>query len=121
MAVLNLLTIFALVTPPIFLAYIWWTRSRAPHIPTSKWRTIFFLSGLCAGTANFLLFWSWVLWLNTHRSPTVWKVYDKVSDVGLYLLLYAVIASIAGKGKPRILLAISAILAILPWIPMGVL
>jgi len=102
----------------IFERHSWF---HSPRIQLPKWRMILFFSGLCAGTTNFVLWWGWVVWLRFHYNPASWKVRDRVSDLGLYLLLYAVLAAIGGKGRYRLLLGISGVLALLPWIPMGVL
>ena len=117
----NLLYLFAFGTPPILLGFTWWGWFHSPRIQPPKWRMILFFSGLCAGTANFVLWWGWVVWLRFHYNPASWKVRDRVSDLGLYLLLYAVLAAIGGKGRYRLLLGISGALALLPWIPIGVL
>ena len=117
----NLLYLIAIGAPPILLGFTWWDWFYRPRIQGPKWRIILFFSGLCAGTANFVLWWAWVVWLRFHYNPASWKVRDWVSDVGLYLLLYAVLAAIGGKGRYRLLLGISGVLALLPWIPLGVL
>jgi|SRR6266481_798038 len=121
MSPLDLLYLIAFGTPPVLLGFTWWGWFHSPRIQQPKWRMILFFSGLCAGTANFVLWWGWVVWLGFHYNPASWKVRDRVSDLGLYLLLYAVLASIGGKGRYRFLLGISGVLALLPWIPIGVL
>src|ERR1700722_19034962 len=119
---LDVILLIALGFPPISVAYIWWTWVRTPPSNLPKWRKVFFLSGLCAGTANLVVWWSWVIWLAFHRgNPGIWKVWDKVSDLGLCLILFSIFASLVGKGRNRFLLAVSGVLAILPWIPVGVL
>jgi hypothetical protein len=92
-----------------------------PGIKPPKWSAILFVTGLCAATANFLLWWTWVVWLQLHYDAESWKVRDWVSDLGLWLLLFALIAALAGRGKHRVLLGVSSVLAMLPWIPGGVL
>ena len=63
-----------------------------------------------------------MIWLAFHRgTPNTWKVWDKMSDLGLCLILVSIFASLVGKGRNRVLLAVAGILAILPWIPVGVL
>ena len=121
MSELDLLYLIALGTPPILLGFTWWGWFQSPRIQPPKWPMILFFSGLCAATANFVLLWAWVFWLRFHYDPASWKVRDRVSDLGLCLLLYAVVAAIGGKGRYRLLLGISSVLALLPWIPIGVL
>jgi hypothetical protein len=118
---LNLLYLIALGVPPILLGCTWWGWFRSPRIQSPKWPMILFSSGLCAATANFVLWWAWVVWLRSHYDPASWIVRDKVSDLGQCLLLYAVLAAIGGEGRYRLLLGISSVLALLPWIPIGVL
>jgi hypothetical protein len=118
---LNLLYLLAMTVPPILLGIVWWRWFRCRVTQPPKWRSIFFFSGICSATVNFVLWWAWVVWLRLHHNPESWKVHDWVSDVGLYLLFYAILAAIVGKGRHRLLLAISSVLALLPWIPVGVL
>ena len=118
---LNLLYLIAFGTPPILLGFTWWGWFHSPRIQPTKWRKLFFFSGLCAATANFALWWAWVVWLRFHYDPASWKVRDVVSDFGLLMLLYAILAAIAGEGRYRLLLGISGVMALLPWIPIGVL
>ena len=118
---LDLLYLIALGTPPILLGFTWWGWFQSPRIQPPKWPMILFFSGLCAATANFVLLWAWIVWLRFHYDPASWKVRERVSDLGLCLLLYAVVAAIGGKGRYRLLLGISSVLALLPWIPIGVL
>jgi hypothetical protein len=101
MSPLDLLYLIPFGTPPILLGFTWWGWFHSPHIQPPKWRMILFFSGLCAGTANFLLWWGWVVWLRFHYNPASWKFRDRVSDLGLY----------------RLLLGISGVLALLPWFP----
>jgi hypothetical protein len=117
----NLLYLIATGTPPILLGLIWWGWFHSPHVEAPKWRRVLFFSGLCAGTANVLLFWIWAVWLRLHYNPSSWKFYGTVSDAGLFLLFYAVLAAIGGKGRYRLLLGVSGVLALLPWVPIGVL
>jgi hypothetical protein len=116
-----LLYLIAFGTPPILLGFTWWGWFRSPRSQAPKSQATFFFTGLCAATANLLLWWAWVVWLRLHYNPESWKVRDRVSDVGLCLLFYAVLATIGGAGKYRNLLFISCLLAFLPWIPIGVL
>jgi hypothetical protein len=118
----DVILLIALGFPPIAIAYIWWTSLRTSPNNLPRWRRIIFLSGLCGGTANLVVWWTWVIWLAFHRgTPNTWKVWDKMSDLGLCLILVSIFASLVGKGRNRILLAVAGILAILPWIPVGVL
>jgi hypothetical protein len=118
---LNLLYLLAMVGPPILLGFVWWGWFRRSPVQTANWRTTLFFSSLCAGTANLLLWWASVVWLRFHYNPASWEVWDRVSDVGLCLLVFAILASIVGMGKYRLLLGVSGVLALLPWIPIGVL
>ena len=121
MSPLDLLYLIAFGTPPILLGFTWWGWFRGPRSQAPKLQKTFFFSGLCAATVNLLLWWAWVVWLRFHYNPESWKVRDRVSDVGLCLLLYAVLAAAGGEGKYRHLLLTSCLLAFLPWIPIGVL
>jgi hypothetical protein len=103
------------------LGITWWGWFQRPRVETPKWPRRLFFTGLCASTANCVLFWGWVVWLKFHYNPESWRVRDTVSNIGLCLLLYAIIAAAAGYGRHRPLLGISSVLALLPWIPLGVL
>lgn len=121
MIVLNLFYIAALAAPPVLLGVAWWDWFRSSRVESAKWSGILFATGLCAASANFALWWGWVVWLRFHYSAESWKVRDWVSDLGFWLLLCALIAALAGRGRHRLLLAVSSVLAMLPWIPLGVL
>ena len=118
---LSSLFFIAMAAPPIMLGLSWWGWFRDPRFRCSKWRALIFLSGLCAGTLNVAVWWAWVVWLQLHYTPDSWKVRDVVSDVGLWLLLFSIVTAMAGRGIYRLLLAISGVLAMLPWIPIGIL
>ena len=117
----NSLYLIAIAAPPILLGFTWWKWFSGPRIQIPEWRRMLFVSGLCAGTLNVVLFWAWVVWLHFHYNPASWRVQDIVGDAGLYLLLYSIIAATAGKGRYRLMLGISNVLSLLPWIPHGVL
>ncbi|MGA7175748.1 MAG: hypothetical protein WBX13_08515 [Candidatus Acidiferrales bacterium] len=118
MLLINLFYLVGLAVPPVLLGFCWWGWLRQPF--PQRQANVFF-SGLCAGTANFVLWWAWVIWLQFHNNPDSWRVRDITSDLALCLLLYSIVAAIAGKGRYRLLLGISGFLAILPWIPLAVL
>jgi len=110
-----------MIVPPALLAFCWWGHFHGSRIQSPKWRGAAFVSGLAAGTANFLLWWAWVIWLRLHYTPSARIVQDAVSNVGIFLLFYSIITAILGNGKHRVLLGISSVLAIIPWIPVGIL
>ena len=117
----NFLYLSVIVLVPILLGIIWFSWIRTSDLQLATWRRVLFFSGLCAATANFVLLWAWAFWLHFHYQTSSWRVQDRVSDVGLCLLFYTIATAIAGKGRNRVLLSISGLLAILSWIPIGVL
>ena len=117
----NLFYLAGMVGSPVLLGLSWWGWHRDPRIQSPKWRSALLLSGLCAATGNLIVWWAWVAWLRFHYNPASWRTRDIASDIGLALLLYSVAAAIIGKGRCRILLGISGTLALIPWIPLGVL
>ena len=117
----NSLYVIAVVGAPIFLGFTWWGWLQNFHRDLPKWRAILFSSGLCAGTANLVLWWAWVIWLRLHYNATSWGTRDVVSDLGFILLTYSLCTAIVGTGRYRILLGLSSVLAVLPWLPAGVL
>jgi hypothetical protein len=119
MFLFNMMYLSALGAPPFLLGLTWWRWLHTPRFQPPKWRTIAFFSGLFAGTCNLALWWICVVWLKFHSNPSSWRFRDTLIDVGIYLLLYSIVAAIAGKGRYRLLLGISGVLAILPWILMG--
>ena len=121
-SLLNVIQVIALVFTPIAATYVWWTSLRTPLSDLAQWRKVIFFSALSAVTGNLVVFWSWVIYLASHRSQTdTWKVWDKMSDLGLCLILFGILASFFGKGRNRALLATAGVLSILSWIPVGVL
>ena len=115
-----LLKPIGLVVPVALLGVMWWSwpRNRSVHVP--KWRATLFFSGLCAGTGNFLVLGIWMIWLHYHYAPSSYRAQDIFANVGISLLLYSVIAALGGRGKYRLMLAISGILSIIVWLPVGV-
>jgi hypothetical protein len=62
-----------------------------------------------------------MVWLRYHFTPSSYRAHDAFGNVGMSLLGYSVIvAAIAGQGKYRLMLAISSILALILWLPVGV-
>lgn len=121
MLFISAIYMIAIIASPLVLAMSWWGWFHNPRIRSPRLRTGLYLSGLCAGTANFVIWWLWVAWLKVHYTPAAMKTRDLVSDAGLLLLLYSIIAVVAGKGRYRPLLVLGGILALVPWIPLGVL
>jgi hypothetical protein len=121
MSVLGTFYLLALVSLPVALAAGWWVSLRSPSFHAPKWRSLAYSSGLCAATANLVLFWGFVVWLQFHYTPEGYRVRDTASSVGLFLLLYSSLSLIIGKGPYRWFVGAACILAMLPWIPLGVL
>ena len=121
MALLNAVYFLAFGSLPITLSMSWWAWLRGPRLNAPKWRSDLYLSGICAATLNFILFWAFVLWLQFHYATDAYKVQDSASDVGLILLLYSLVAVSIGKGRYRLFVGIACLLAMVPWIPVGVL
>jgi hypothetical protein len=110
-----------LVGSPLTLAIAWWGWFRTPGATIPKSRVYALFAGLLAATCNLVFFWSWVAWLQHHRASEVWRIQDRVSDIGIGLLVFSLLATIGGQGRYRAVLAVSIILAFVPWIPIGVL
>jgi len=121
MLLLRTLYWLAFASLPVSLAFGWWAWMRRPRLSAPKWRTVLYFSGLCAGTLNFALFWAFVVWLQFHYTTEAYKVRDPASNVGLLLLLYSLLAVCIGKGRYRFFVGTACILAMIPWIPVGVL
>lgn len=121
MALLNSLYFIAMAAPPIMLGLVWWGWFRDPQLRCSKWRALIFFSGLCVATLNVAVWWAWVVWLQLHYTPDSWKVRDVVGNFAFWLLVFSIFSAIAGRGRHRVLLMISGILAALPWIPIAIL
>ena len=118
---LSTLYLLAFVSLPLALGAGWWVSLRSPRFHTPKWRSLVYSSGLCAATANLILFWGFVVWLQFHFTDQAYRVRDPASNVGLFLLLYSSLALCIGKGPYRWFIGAACILAVLPWIPLGVL
>ncbi len=116
MSVLGTLYFLAFASLPVALAAGWWVSLRSPRFQAPKWRSLAYSSGLCAATANFILFWGFVVWLQFHYTAEAYRVRDPASTVGLSLLLYSSLALSIGKGPYRWLIGVACILAMLPYI-----
>jgi hypothetical protein len=121
MDLLSALYFLAFGSLPITLGLSWWAWIRGSRVNASKWRSALYFSGLCAATVNFMLFWAFVVWLQFHYTTEAYKVRDPASNVGLILLLYSLVAVSIGKGRYRFFVGTACILAMIPWIPIGVL
>ncbi len=117
---LSSLYIVGLAGPPVSLGFAWWAGpiELDSNIPNgARW---FFLSGLLEHF-QFRVVMGLVSGSRFHFTTESWRVRDPVSNVGIWLLFYSIVAAIAGKGRYRVLIALSGVFAILPWIPVGVL
>jgi len=114
----NCLYLIGMSVPAVLIAFCWWNWLRGQR---PKSHQALFLWGLCAATLNCALWWGWVIWLKFHYTPSSWVVRDFVSAIGIGLLVVSLIAAIKSGGKNAVLLGSSAVIALLPWIPLGVL
>jgi hypothetical protein len=122
MLLLGVFYLLALVSLPVSLGVGWWAWLRGPRLLMPKWRSVAYSSGLCAGTANFILYWAFVAWLQFHYTDQAhkYKVEYAATAVGLFLLLYSCLAVSISKGPHRLLVGAACILAMLPWIPLPI-
>ena len=117
---LNSLYLFALGGLPTILGLSWWAWLRSPRSSAPQWRSILYFTGLCAATVNFILYWAFVVWLQFHYTDQAYKVRDPVANLGLILLLYSLAAVSIGKGPYRFFAGVACVLAMIPWVPLGV-
>lgn len=108
---------------PICLGIAWWLWAGHHRATPKTWRsTALFLGMLCA-SANACAYFIWQplahQFLMSHTPQ--WRIFDLSGDVGIGLILGALIGALAGIGKPRLPLTICAVLGFLLWLPIGVL
>jgi len=110
------------VGAPVSLGLAWWSWARVPNRPNSNWRAHIFLAGLTAGSANVVMFYSWLIYrLCAGPRPEVWKLKDTCGDAGIYLALLAMAAATFGHGKGRVALLSCAVVGFVLWSNIGVL
>jgi hypothetical protein len=107
---------------PVSLGLAWWSWVRVPNRPAPNWRGRVLLAGFVAGSANVVMFYSWVIYrLCAGPRPEVWKLKDTCGDAGIYLALVAMATATFGHGKGRVALLSCAVLGFLMWSNIGVL
>ena len=68
------------------------------------------------------MFFGWLVAREmTKVTPLIWKIKDTAGNIGVYLIILALIGAILGKGKSRAPTAACAVLGLLLWVPVGVL
>ena len=106
--------------PPIVVGIAWWVWLRRNLAASPKWRAVAIPMGLLADGTNVLMFYTWVVYRAVAGSaPRVWEVKDMATIVAGYLVIAALVGATVGKGAARIWLTFSALMGILPWIPLG--
>lgn len=112
----------SLIGTPVSAGLAWWLWSLRDRSSAHSWRTGLLISGLLAGSTNAFLFYSWFSCRLLAGSTTqVWTLKETCGDIGLWLVLLALIGAIGGKGGARIPIAICALLGLMNWIPVAIL
>ena len=107
---------------PIVAGIAWWRWLRGERMAPRSWRATALLSALAAGSANALLFYSWLVYqLIAGGSERAWRVQSILGDVAVYLVLAGLLGGIVGKGRGRILTLLLAIMGFLLWVPIAIL
>jgi hypothetical protein len=112
-----------LFATPVVVGLGWWTWSRTGDVERTRWRATALFVAALAATANAGLFYLWVAYrLLAGPTQKVWAVQDFLADnIALYLVLVALLGTLAGTGRGRILIALSALMGFMLWVPVPML
>ena len=104
----------------VLIAWLVWFPGRRSVWETSRTMTLF--AGLIATSINALLLYSWIAFrLIAGESPSVWEMRTDAGNFGTPLIYISLASAIAGKGRARLPVAISALIGFLFWIPIVIL
>jgi hypothetical protein len=87
-----------------------------------QWRTMALLFALLAVSVVSVVSYGLIGYRMIYgSSPGVETIKDNYADSATYLLLLSFVSAMAGTGKARILVMVSAVMGIVPWINFGFL
>lgn len=117
------LILVALFSVPILTMFAWVSRSKAGWT-ASNWRSVMFLVGLVAVSADAIIYYAWLAYrIIGGSSDLVWKIKDVLADnMTIYLALGALAFAILGKAttRARLCVAASAALQVVLWSNVGI-
>ncbi len=115
---MNAIVLSLLVAPHILLGFAWilWVRS-SKKAQSPRWRTTLLFFGMVSCSLNIAIFWSYVIWLRFQQMGlSWWKGLDVFEDLCSFLIVFALLAAVFGKGRERLLLFFSAVTGYLIWL-----
>jgi hypothetical protein len=87
-----------------------------------KWRGMVLFLGLLAASLSAFTYCAWLAYrVAAGDSPLVWRMKHSGGNVGTGLFLFALVASVVGRGPWRESLGAGAILGVLLWAEFGIL
>jgi len=111
----------SVIGTPILMGFAWWLQLRQQ--PTNqRWRARALLLGLLAASVNTSMYFIWLVGRVLSRgAPVIWRLKDICGDIGIFLVVAALLGAIAGKGASRIPLALCTLTGFFLWVPVGIL
>ena len=107
-----------IATPHIALgvAWVFWGRSPA-KFENPKWQSRLVFAGLLACSLNIVVFWTYVNWMRFQQNNSSWwKGRDNFEVVSDFLVVFAAMAAIFGKGRARLPLLVAAGMGWFIWV-----
>jgi len=107
-----------IVIPHIALGVAWVFWGRSPgKFEHPWWQTSLLFAGLLACSLNIIVFWASVNWLRLRQNDlSWWKGRDNFEAVSDFLIVFALVAAICGKGRARLPLLVAAVLGWFIWV-----
>ena len=115
---MDAIALVLIVTPHIALGVAWVFWGRSPvKFKHPRSQTILLFVGLLASSLNIVVFWTYVNWLRFQQNNSSWwKGRDNFEVVSDFLIVFAVLAAIFGKGRARLPLLVAAVMGWFIWV-----
>jgi hypothetical protein len=115
---MTVIPLVLLICPHLALAVAWIIGARIPaKFQPPRWRSTLLFAGLVAVSLNIVVFWTYVISLNSQGTNLEWwKGRDKFESVADPLIVFALLAAIVGKGRARVLTGCAAVFGYLMWV-----
>src|ERR1700693_6568955 len=101
--------LFLVITPHLAIGAAWESWKLCPlKFQPPRWRTVLLFLGPLACPLNIGVFWVYMAWVRFHQTDVCWwKGRDKFEEVSGFLVGFALLTAVFGKGRARPVLSIA--------------